>query len=57
MDSFKCMAIPYLIDLTEMEMVVESGILVFSSEGIPTKLIESQMKIEGFFIELNPRRE
>ena len=29
------------------------GILVFIREDIPSKLVESQMKIEGFFIELN----
>ena len=34
-----------------------SGILVFIREDIPTKLIDSQMKIEGFFIELNLRRK
>ena len=28
-----------------------------NSGGIPTKLIDSQMKIEGFFIELNLRRK
>ena len=33
------------------------GILVFIREDIPTKLIDSQMKIEGFFIELNLRRK
>ena len=33
------------------------GILVFIREDIPTKLIDSQMKIEGFFIELNLRRQ
>ena len=33
------------------------GILVFTREDIPTKLIDSQMKIEGFFIELNLRRK
>ena len=33
------------------------GILVFTRENIPTKLIDSQMKIEGFFIELNLRRK
>ena len=32
------------------------GILVFNREDIPTKLIDSQMKIEEFFIELNLRR-
>ena len=32
------------------------GIIVFICEDIPTKLIDSQMKIEGFFIELNLRR-
>ena len=31
------------------------GILVFIREDIPSKLVESQMKIEGFFIELNLR--
>ena len=33
------------------------GILVFIREDIPSKLVESQMKIEGFFIELNLRRK
>ena len=33
------------------------GILVFICEDIPTKLIGSQMKVEGFFIELNLRRK
>ena len=33
------------------------GILVYIHEDIPTKLIDSQMKIEGFFIELNLRRK
>ena len=32
------------------------GILLFIREDIPTKLIESQMKIKGFSIELNLRR-
>ena len=31
------------------------GILVFIREDIPTKLIDYQMKIEEFFIELNLR--
>ena len=34
-----------------------AGILAFIREDIPTKLIDSQMKIEGFFIELNLRRK
>ena len=38
-----------------MEMVVEY--LFFIREDIPSKLVESQMKIEGFFIELNLRRK
>ena len=33
------------------------GILVFIREDIPTKLVDSQMEIEGFFIELNLRRK
>ena len=33
------------------------GILFFIREDIPTKLIESQMKMEVFFIELNLRRK
>ena len=33
------------------------GILVFIREDIPTKLTDSQMKIEGFFTELNLRRK
>ena len=32
-------------------------ILVFTREDIPAKLIDSQIKIEGFFIELNLRRK
>ena len=47
------MAILNLTDLTEMEMVV----LVFIHEDTPTKLIDSQMKIDGFFIEINLRRK
>ena len=33
------------------------GILVFIREDIPSKLIESKMRIEGFFIELNLKRK
>ena len=33
------------------------GILVFIREDIQTKLIDCQMKIEGFFIELNLRKK
>ena len=33
------------------------GILVFFREVIPTKLIDSQMKVEGFFTELNLGRK
>ena len=33
------------------------GILVYIRQDIPTKLIDSQMKIEGFFIESNLRRK
>ena len=33
------------------------GILVFIRDDILSKLVESQMKIEGFFIELNLRRK
>ena len=33
------------------------GILVFISEDIPSKLIESQMRIEGFSVELNLKRK
>ena len=33
------------------------GILLFILEDIVTKLTESQMKIEGFLIELNLRRK
>ena len=33
------------------------GILVLIREDIPTKLIDSQMEIEGFFIKLNLRRQ
>ena len=33
------------------------GILVFIREDMPAKLIDSQMKTEGFFIELNLRRK
>ena len=34
-----------------------AGILAFIREDIPTKLIDSQMKIEWFFVELNLRRK
>ena len=56
------MAILNLIDLTEIEMLVEYlyllvEYLVFIREDLQTKLIGSQMKIEGFFIELNLRRK
>ena len=33
------------------------GILVFNHEDIPSKLIESQLRTEGFFIELNLKRK
>ena len=33
------------------------GILVFIREDIPSKLIELQMEIEGFFVELNLKRK
>ena len=33
------------------------GILVFMRYDIPPKLIESQVKIEGFFIELNLKKK
>ena len=33
------------------------GILAFIREGIPSKLMESQMRIEGFFVELNLKRK
>ena len=33
------------------------GIIVFIREDIPSKLIESKMKIEGFFVELNLKRK
>ena len=33
------------------------GILVYIREDILTKLIDSQTKVEGFFIELNLRRK
>ena len=33
------------------------GILVFIGEDISSKLIESQMRIEGFFVELNLKRK
>ena len=33
------------------------GIIVFTRKDKPTKLIDSQRKIEGFFIELNLRRK
>ena len=32
-------------------------ILAFIREGIPSKLMESQMRIEGFFVELNLKRK
>ena len=56
------MAILNLIDLTEIEMLVEYlyllvEYLVFIREDLQTKLIGSQMKIEGFFIELNLRKK
>ena len=35
----------------------DGGMLVFIWEDTPTKLIESKMKIEGFFIDLNLRRK
>ena len=53
-------------DKTDILMISETkldrngnggGILVFIREDIPFKLIESQMKIEGFFIELNLKRK
>ena len=34
-----------------------AGILVFICEDIPSKLTESQMRTEGFFIELKLRRK
>ena len=48
MENLKFVVIQNFIDLTEMEMLV----LVFICEDIPTKLIEYQMKIKGFFIAL-----
>ena len=33
------------------------AMLVFIRKNIPTKLIDSQMKVEGFFIELYLRRK
>ena len=33
------------------------GILVFIREDMPSKLVESQMRMEGFFIELNLKRK
>ena len=44
---------PYRFD----KNVNGGGILVFIREDIPTKSIETQMKTEGFFIELNLRRK
>ena len=44
---------PYRLDRN----VNGGGILVFICEDTPTKLIGSQMEIEGFLIELNLRRK
>ena len=33
------------------------GILLYKREDIPSKIIESKMNIEGFFVELNLRRK
>ena len=46
-------SVPYRLDRNGND----GGILVFIREDIPTKLIDSQMKIAGFFIELNLRRK
>ena len=53
-DSFKFMAILKL----RLDRNGKGGaMLVFIRKDIPTKLIDSQMKVEGFFIELNLRRK
>ena len=44
---------PYRLDRNENG----AGILAFIREDIPSKLIDSQMKIEWFFVELNLRRK
>ena len=45
--------IPYRLDRNRNG----GGILVFIREDIPSKLIESQMRMEGFFLELNLKRK
>ena len=35
----------------------DGGILLFFRENMSSKLIESQLKIKGFFVELNLRRK
>ena len=55
-DSFKFMAILNIMDLTEIQMMVEY-LHLSARIYIPTKLTESQMKIEGILIELNLRRK
>ena len=44
---------PYRLDRN----VNDGGILVVIREDTPTKLIDFQMEIEGFLIELNLRRK
>ena len=44
---------PYRLDRNENG----GGILVFILEDIPSNLIKPKMKIEGFFVELNLKRE
>ena len=48
---------PYRLDRNGNGVGVLGGVLVVIPEDIPTKLIDSQMKVEGFFIELNLRRK
>ena len=48
---------PYRLDRNGNGVGVLGGVLVVIREDIPTKLIDSQMKVEGFFIELNLRRK
>ena len=45
--------IPYRLDRNRNG----GGILVFIREDTPSKLIESQMRMEGFFLELNLKRK
>ena len=44
---------PYRLDRNGYD----GGILLHICEDIPSKIIESKMNIEGFFVELNLRRK